>query len=143
MWAAAPKPYNPRRSASPVILSDRDGKAEAIICHGVLRVTAVDLIPSKPGIVAQVFPPGEAVAAPAAGPTEPGHAYPVSWCKPFDVFAGLHHLAHDLVAGDQGQLGVSQLSVDHVQVGPAHAAGAYAHKDLLRLRLGRRNVGEA
>ena len=42
------------------------------------------------------------------------------------------HLAHDLVAGDQGQLGVRQLAVDDVQIGAADRAGLDPHQDLAR-----------
>ena len=34
-----------------------------------------------------------------------------------------HDLADDLVAGDQRQLGLVQVAVDHMQVGPADRAG--------------------
>ena len=42
------------------------------------------------------------------------------------------HLAHDLVARDQRQLGVGKLAVDDVKIGAADRAGLDPHQHLAR-----------
>ena len=51
--------------------------------------------------------------------------------------------AHDLVARHERQLGLGQLAVDDVQVGPADAAGLDGDEDLARGRLRVGQVGLA
>ena len=51
--------------------------------------------------------------------------------------------ADDLVAQDEGQLGVGEFAVDHVQVGAAHSAGPDGDENLTGAGLGSRGVGSA
>jgi len=66
------------------------------------------------------------------GITEPRYAYPIPHRESIYSFAGLHHRTHDLMPRDQGKLRIFELPVDHVQIGPAHAANVYANENLLR-----------
>ena len=50
------------------------------------------------------------------------------------AFAGRLDLAYDFVAGNQRQLGVNKLAVQHMQVGPAHSASAHFDEHLARPR---------
>jgi hypothetical protein len=77
-----------------------------LVGDGVPGVAAVDLVAREPGVVAEVLLGPEAVTAGVVGPSEPGHPHPVPGREPLGVLTGLCHRAHDLVAGDQGQLGI-------------------------------------
>src|SRR5262245_66693338 len=97
-------------------------KAIALFGKGVFRVAAVDLISGKASEVAEVFAAGNAVAAGATGPAEPGDADAVARLKALDPLAIAGHTADDFVAGNQWQLGLGQFAIDDVQISAAYAA---------------------
>ena len=113
-------------------IARREREAEALVGDDLLGVAAVEVVPGEACPVAEVLPPGRAVAAPAARPAEPRHAEP----------AAVVGLAHDLVAGHERQPVRRQLAVDDVQVGSAHAAGMHAQEQLAGGRLRRGHVLE-
>src|SRR5204863_1814597 len=103
----------------------RDQEAIAGVGDRELGVAAVERVPGESGTLAQVLPSGQAEPAGAAGPPEPGDADPGPGREPRNPLAELLHGAHDFVAEDERQLRLSQLTVGHVEVGPAHGAGPY------------------
>ena len=121
-----------QRGGLQVRIAVRDREAEPVVGDRVLRVAAVDLVPGEPRILAEVLAPRAAVAARAVGGAEPGHADPVAGCEPVHDLSGSDDRADNLVARDQGQLGIRQLPVHHVQVGAAHCARPYLQEHLLR-----------
>src|SRR3712207_9405010 len=82
-------------------------------------------VAGESGVVAQVLPAGEAVAAGAVRVAEPGYADPVPGREPFDAHADLLHRADDLVAGDQGQLRVRE-DRKSTRLKSSHAKISYA-----------------
>ena len=108
-------------------------EAEGGVGDGELGVAAVQRVAGEARRVAQVLPARAAVGAGPAGVAEPRDA---------DAATGRERgwrptpqaidLAHDLVAGDQRQLGMRQFAVDHVQIGPADGAGPDPHQNLAR-----------
>ncbi len=93
-----------------------------MIGHGTLGEAAVDVIPGELGLVAQVLAAAQAVATAAAGPAQPGNAYPLAHGGGRDALTQGVDRAHDLVTENERQLGMLQLAVENVQVGPADAA---------------------
>src|SRR5215210_8604216 len=122
-----------------ILLGDRE--AEAVVGDGVPGVAAVYLVAGEPGVVAEVLPVREAVAAATVRVAEPGDADPVTRCEAPDTSSYFLHRADYLVAGDQGQLRVRELPIHHVQIRPAHGAGVDPDQDLLRLRHRGRHLG--
>src|SRR5215210_2591973 len=118
-------------------------EAEAVVGDGVPGVAAVYLVAGEPGVIAEVLPAREAVAAGAVRVAEPGDADPVPRREAPDACADPLHRADDLVAGDQGQLRVGELAVHHVQVRPAHRAGVDPDHDPLGPRFRLRHPGGA
>ena len=110
------------------------GQGEAVggVGDGELGIAAVQRVAGEAGRVAQVLVAGAAIGAGAAGVAEPGDADPPADGERGGARAAGQHLAHDLVAGDQRQLGVRQLAVDDVQIGAADRAGLDPHQDLAR-----------
>jgi uncharacterized protein YheU (UPF0270 family) len=68
---------------------------------------------------------------------------PTRWpiCSPVDAAADRFNAPDDLVARDDGQLGIGQLAVEHVQVRAANAAGGYVDANLALPRLPIRQFG--
>src|SRR5205807_4054504 len=91
--------------------------------------------------LAEVLAAGDAAAARPAGPAEPGEAHPVAAPEPVGARPERLDLADALVPGDQRQAARAEIALDHVQIGPAGRAGADAHPQLARPRLGRRDLG--
>jgi hypothetical protein len=65
---------------------------------------------------------------------EPGHADPIPAGEALDFGPGLIDAAHDLVAWHDRQLGIGQVAVHDVEVGPAHGASLDADTKLVGLR---------
>src|SRR5207245_6691510 len=66
-------------------VAGREGEAEARVGHGVLRVSAVDVIAGEARLVAEVLLAGAAVAARAVRPAQPGHADAIADAPALDV----------------------------------------------------------
>lgn len=54
-----------------VAVGGGDSKAKAMICDGVIGVSAIDLIAREAGLIAQVFPPRSAIPTRATRKAEP------------------------------------------------------------------------
>jgi hypothetical protein len=114
-----------------------DGKAEALAGDRVLGEAAIAVVAGETSPITEVLAPGAAGAAVATCPAEPGHAHSAADGEARHAGTIRHHRSHDLVAEDEGQLGVGQLAVDDVKVRAAHAAGRDAQQDLARPGLGK------
>ena len=114
----------------------RDREAVALVRDGELGVAAVEVVAREARAVAEVLAAGEAEAALAARPAEPGHA---------DACPGSKRSPPATTSptiwwpGTSGSFGSVELAVDDVQVGAADAAGADPEQHLARLR---RRVGQ-
>src|SRR5262249_47518315 len=109
----------------------------------VLGVTTVELVAGEARPLTEVLPPAAAVAAGAAGPAQPGHADALAHREAIHPLALLHHPADDLLAQDQGEFRLSQVAVEHMQVGAADAAGMDAQEELLGAWPGHGQIGLA
>ena len=118
----------------------RDRKTKALVGERVLCVSSINLVSREAGTVAQVFAPRAAVRAYSARETEPGDADPVAGAKTIDVVSDFRHDADDLMAGNQGKLGLGQLAVNHVEIRPADAAGVHANQHLIGSRSRHREI---
>jgi hypothetical protein len=121
----------------------RKREGEALVGARQLGVAAVAVVPGEAGAVAEVLPPGQAIAAGAVRPAEPGNADPIALLEALRILSTTHDGADDLVPQDQRQLRLGQLAVHDVQVGAADAAGSDLDQDLARARLGVRDVRRA
>jgi hypothetical protein len=63
---------------------------------------------------------------------QPRNSYAIAECERLDVGSHRCNTADDLVARDDRQARLSQVTIDHVEVGPANAAGCDLDKDLAR-----------
>jgi hypothetical protein len=59
----------------------------------------------------------------SASPSKPRYADSVPWGIALDPIPEFDDSAHDLVAKDQGQVGVREISIVNVQVGATYCAG--------------------
>ena len=132
-----------QRGGLGVVVAVGQGEAVGGVGDGELGVAAVQRVAGEARRVAQVLAAGAAVGAGAAGVAEPGDADAPADGERGGAGAAGQHLAHDLVAGDQGQLGMRQLAVDDVQVGAADRAGLDPHQDLARAGDGVGELGRA
>ena len=113
----------------------RHWHAEALVRHRQRRVAAVAVVPRKASPIAKVLATRAAVAALPARPAEPGDPDSGTLLEPLSA---CDHAPDDLVAQHERELGLGQLAVDDVQVGPAYAAGGNRDEHLtgtgLRIR---------
>jgi hypothetical protein len=109
-------------------------EAVALVGEAQLRVPTVQLVAGEARRVAEVLVPGQAEAAGAARPAEPRHADAVARRE---ASRARDDLGDDLVPEDERELGLRELPVRDVQVGPADAAGKDAKQGL---PLGRHRV---
>jgi hypothetical protein len=75
-----------------------------------------------------------------AGVTEPGNADAFTHPQAFDASTDRIDPTDDLVARDDGQMGIWQFAVDDMQVGAADAASQYLDANLARSRMPARSV---
>ena len=72
------KPGAQQRGRLRVAIRGGQGKAVPVVGDGVVRIAAVNGVAGEEGVVAEVFMPGLAGAAVAAGVAQPGYADPVA-----------------------------------------------------------------
>ena len=121
----------------------RQGEAVALVRHGVLGVAPVEGVAREPGPVAEILPAGPAVPALTIGPAKPGYPHPIARTETSGPGPGPLDRRHDLVAKYKGELGIGELAVGHVQVGPADAAGPDPEQYLAGTGLGIGKVGRS
>ncbi len=121
--------------------------------HRVLGEAAVDVPAGEQRVLAEVLLAARAEPAGPVGLVQPRHADAVAGgerrrarlaARSDELRAGpeRHHLADDLVSGDDGRAVRRQLALQDVQVGAADAAGQHPQEDLARTRLGHRQLDE-
>jgi hypothetical protein len=135
--APADQPGAQERRRLDVVGWSRQRKAEPRVGDSVRGVAAVARVTREQRRIAEIFPAAAAIGARLTGVPEPGHAHALAQRKTFDVSAERRHAPDDLVAWHDRQFRIRQLAVDHMQVGPADAAGRDLQQDLACAR--RRN----
>jgi hypothetical protein len=65
-----------------------------------------------------------------AGASEPRYVHSLPYRKTFCLRASLHDSADDFMSENERQFGLSQITIDHVQVGATYTAGMYLKQDL-------------
>jgi hypothetical protein len=94
------------------------------------------MIAGEKGLRTKVFVPAKAIGAATAGAIEPRHPHPVSRTK---AAAGMispgDHLPHNLVSRDGLPGKNRKISLHHMQIGTADAAGQDPDQNLTRPRL--------
>ena len=118
----------------------REREAVAPVGQQVLGIAAVEGIAGEARRRAEVLLAGPAEAAVAAGPAEPGHAHASPFLEILDTVAPGRDPADHLVARHQGQLGLGEFAVDHVQIGAADPAGGNPDEQLAGAGLGPRQL---
>ena len=110
------------------------GQREAIarIGDGVGGVATVSRVTREQRRIAEVFAVGAAIGADPAGRAEPRNADALADFETRNAPAQRRHPADDLVAGHDGQLGMRQFAIDHMQIGPAYAAGRHRDENFAR-----------
>jgi hypothetical protein len=119
------------------------GECETESCVGdcELRVAAMDVIAGEAGVGAKIFVTGAAVRAYAAGMSQPGDAHSLPDAKGSHSGAGCCDLANDLVAGRHREDALGEVTVGHMQIGSADAAGANTDKHLIGVGIGDGEAG--
>ncbi len=121
-----------------VVVAVRQREDVTGIGNCVFGITAVPLIAGAACVRAEILAPRHAIAAMPAAAAQPRHADPGADAGGGDAGSACGDRADDLVAGDDGDLRVRQLTVDEMQVGAADAAGAHGNLHLARAGLGPR-----
>jgi hypothetical protein len=88
-----------------------DRESESLIGCRVLCVAPVDVVAGKTGSLAQVLASTLAVTTPSACPAKPRYPDSVTWLEAVNSISCLDYLAHDLVAQNQGQLWLREVSI--------------------------------
>ena len=122
------------------IVARRDREAVALVGHGELGVTAIEIVAGEACPLAEVLAAGAAKPALAAGPAEPRNADQGARPESGGALAASDHRADDLMTQHEGQLRARQLAGVDVEVGPTHSARADAQQHLARARFGRLDI---
>ena len=111
-------------------------KAESRISDGELGVTAVDCVPGKTRVVAEILPVRSTINAFTVRPTQPRNAYAISDFElRIDSFADFLDTTDDLMPRDQRELRIWQFAIDHMKISATNSARIDAHEQLPRARL--------
>ena len=87
-------------------VGSRQREAVVLISDGEFGKAAVEGIPGETGVVTEIFPAFEAIAAATAGSAQPGDTDTVPGLEPRNSGANCQHGADDFMSQDQGQPGV-------------------------------------
>ena len=90
--------------------------------------TSTSVIAGEASLLAEILARGRAVVAAAARAPEPGNADHLSDRRIDDALPGADHLAHDLVARDQRELGSVEFTVHDMEIGATDAVGEDAEE---------------
>src|SRR5262245_63527659 len=100
-------------------------------------IAAVARVPGKERPIAQILSAAAAIRTDATGRAEPRDPDALAYCQSCHARPHGGDASDELVAGHDRKLGVWQLAVDHVQIGPADTAGRDLHENFAGCRLGR------
>lgn len=104
-------------------------KAISVVRNCVVGIAAVQSVACEPGIIAEILFALFAVGAASVCVSEPGNPDSLADGKLVRLLSRLYHCAYDLVAENQGKLGMRKLSVHYMEVGAAHSAGVHFDED--------------
>jgi hypothetical protein len=111
-----------------VIQFRRELKNEIVARCRILRVAAIDGVSGEDWGVAKILEAATAIGAISIDSANPGDA---DSCAERQVRGStIHHVSHDLMAGDEWLLPSRQFALDNVKVGTADSAGAHLKKNL-------------
>src|SRR5262249_39962971 len=105
-------------------------EGEGLVGDGHLGVAAGELVAGEARVRAEVLTARLTEAALSAGPAEPGEAGALADGESARAGADRDDLADALMAEDQRQRRLGELTVDDVEVGATDAAGEDAEQDL-------------
>jgi hypothetical protein len=128
--AVADQPGAKERRGLQVRKPLRDRKAEALVGDRRLRIAAVDVVAGELRVHAEVLAIGAAKAARLVDPAEPRDADALPDLEPLRPLTESLDRSHDLMTGDERQLGLGQVPIDDVQIGAANPARMHAKEDL-------------
>src|SRR5262249_11163970 len=117
-------------------------KRIARIRNRVGRVASITRVSSEERLIAQVLLTVHAVRTAPAGVAEPGDAHALAQAECGHTGSERIDLADDLMTRDDRKLGMRQVSIDHVQIGPADAACRHAHPYFAGVRMPIREVAQ-
>ena len=120
----------------------RHPKTEPGVRHGIFGVATIELIAGELGTIAKIFASRIAVGTTATGSTEPWNSDPLTQLKVDNLVAERRYIANNLVTWNEWEFGIRQFSINHVQISAANRTGAYLNQNLIRFRLGDRNIPE-
>jgi hypothetical protein len=118
-----------------------DRETEALVSDRELGVAPIDRVTGKTRLIAEIFAAIAAIQALATGPGKPGDANPTACLESLHPTSQRHHLAHDLVAGNEGQFRFRQLSVHHVEIRATNSARPDTNQNLARAGDGLSKLG--
>ena len=104
-------------------------KAEGGIGNGEFGVPAVDLIAGVTRLRAEILPIGTAEVTDTARPSEPWNPDARTWHEGGHLTTDGLYSANDLMTRNNGNGGIRELAIDHVEVGPADTARQHLHQD--------------
>jgi hypothetical protein len=107
----------------------RQSKAVPCVRQHVARIAAIACVAGEQRVIAQVLPACAAIRTYAAGEAKPWNTHALAECKSADAGSQCRYTSHNLMARDDGQLGVGQLAINDMKVRAAHAAGRNLHQD--------------
>jgi hypothetical protein len=107
-----------------------EGKAISGVGDKVAREAPITRIAGELGSIAEIFLVRPTIEAFPAGGAEPWHADPHPSFKIADAVSQRLDPADDFVSQDDRIANVGKLAVRDVQIGSAHATGAYLHANL-------------
>jgi hypothetical protein len=108
-----------------------DRKAKPLVRHSPFSKPPIYLVPREARFFAKIFPPASAKMAFPAGPSQPRHAYAVSFLEMVCVFPPVDNGADDLMPRYQRKLGLLQFPLHDVKVSAAHSASMHSQEYLV------------
>ena len=135
--AVADQPGAQQRRRLEVSVAVRKREAVALVCDGVLRITAVAVVACELRAVAEVLEACAAVTALPVRPAEPRHADAASYRER----VAFEHGPDDLVAEHERELRVGELAVADVEIGATDTARVDAKPNLTAPQVGTGRFG--
>jgi hypothetical protein len=117
------EPGTKERCGRHILIGGGQGETKSGVGHGIIGIPTVAIIAGESRPITEVLTPAQAVAAGSTSPSEPGDTDPVTRAEALYLRSSLYDRAHDLVAQDERELGVGELTGRDVQIGSADPAG--------------------
>jgi hypothetical protein len=140
--AISDEPCAKKRSCFHITIGRRYAKTVSLVCHGIFGIPAVSRVACEKRMLTEILLASVAVSALSAGIAQPWHADSFSLTECRDLRPDPGNSPNDLVSKDQGQLGISQLAIEDVQVGPADATGTHLDQHVVSPGLGHCHLSE-